>query len=374
MVELWYSILVLMTGIFLVFDGWDIGAGALHLIIAKTDAQRRTVISAIGPLWVWHETWLVGVGGVLILAFPAIMSTLFSGFYLAFFLLLWGLIGRGVAIELAGHIRDSMWRSFWDTLFAFSNILLAILLGLAFGNLIRGVPLGPEGYFTLSFFTHFGVEGSVGILDWYTLSVAVFLLTCLTAHGASYLALRTEGVVNERSHRIGGRLWLITFILLPIVTVMTWFVRPEMFMTLIHRPLAWPLMALLAGGVFAVVTGWLRCKELQTFLGGCAFLFCLLGVGAVGVYPVMLRSTISVDFSLTAQQGGAYSGGLIFALFWWPVSFLLAFVYMIFIASYYSNKVGANHGAQEYGTTDAIPDQNSARSHTEPFEADKQNG
>jgi cytochrome d ubiquinol oxidase subunit II len=196
MVELWYAILVLTLGLYVVLDGWDLGIGALHLSIGRTDADRRTVISAIGPFWLWHEVWLVAAGGIMVLAFPAVMGTAFSGLYLALMLVLWGLMGRGMAIEVAGHIKDRLWRTFWDITFSLSSVLLAVLLGAAFGNLLRGVPMSPEGRFSLPFFTHFGVRGAVGLLDWYTVSVAAFTLVCLMAHGAAFLALRTDGKVN----------------------------------------------------------------------------------------------------------------------------------------------------------------------------------
>ena len=228
-----------MLTMFVVLDGWDIGAGALHFLVAKNDPERRQVIAAIGPLWSWHEVWLVAAGGTFVLAFPELMAVSFSGFYLALWMVLWSFVLRGISIEVGGHINDSLWRSGWDFVFAASNVLLAILFGTALGNVIRGVPIDGSGMFSMSLFTDFTARGRVGILDWYTLSVAVFATVLLSAHGATYLRLKTVGPVHERSERLARLLWLITAALFVVVSVETSVVRPELFQALLQRPLAW---------------------------------------------------------------------------------------------------------------------------------------
>ena len=207
MVEVWFGLLCFTLIVFVVLDGWDIGAGVLHWVAGKTSAERREIVAAIGPLWSWHEVWLVAFGGTLLLAFPKVMATSFAGFYLALWLVLWSFILRGVSIEVGGHINDRLWRSWWDFVFAVSNVLLAVLFGAALGNVIRGVPLDDSGKFSMSLFTDFGVRGRVGILDWYTVSVAVFTTVLLAAHGATYLRLKTIGQIHQRSERLARQLW-----------------------------------------------------------------------------------------------------------------------------------------------------------------------
>ena len=119
----------------------------LHWLVARTPEERRQVIAAIGPLWSWHEVWLVGFGGTLVAVFPRLMASAFAGYYLALFLIFWGLILRGISLEVGGHINDRLWQGFWDFVFVFSNFLLAILFGAAAGNLARGVPLDAAGQF-----------------------------------------------------------------------------------------------------------------------------------------------------------------------------------------------------------------------------------
>ena len=118
MVEIWFAILVLTLILFTILDGWNIGAGALHLVVARTDPERRGVIAALGPLWSWNEVWLLAAGGVFILAFPPIMAAALAGFYLAIWLVLWSLLLRGMAIEIGGHVADPLWRAGWDVVLA----------------------------------------------------------------------------------------------------------------------------------------------------------------------------------------------------------------------------------------------------------------
>ncbi len=170
MIAAWYAIVALMLIIYVVLDGRNFGAGMLHWVVARTQQERRQVVAAIGPLWSWHEVWLVGFGGTVLAVFPKLLASAFAGYYLALFLILWCLILRGVAIEVGGHINDRMWQGFWDFVFVLASTLLAILFGAAAGNMARGVPLASDGTFSMAFFTDFTPHGNVGLLDWYTLS------------------------------------------------------------------------------------------------------------------------------------------------------------------------------------------------------------
>ena len=198
MIATWYAIVGFMLIVYVVLDGRNFGAGMLHWLVAKTPEERRQVIAAIGPLWSWHEVWLVAFGGTLLAVFPKLLASAFAGYYLALFLILWCLILRGISLEVGGHINDRMWQGFWDFVFVLANTLLAILFGAAAGNMARGVPLASDGTFSMAFFTDFTPRGYVGLLDWYTVSIALFAAVVLAAHGATYLTLKTEGAVHDR--------------------------------------------------------------------------------------------------------------------------------------------------------------------------------
>jgi len=339
MVELWFAILCLMIALFVVLAGWDIGAGALHFVVAKNQEERRTLIAAIGPLWTWNEVWLVATGGVLFVAFPRVLAISFPAYYLALFLVLWTLILRGIALEFRGHIPSGLWRSFWDFVLAVANILLAILLGAAIGNVVRGMPLRPDAPLSLPLFTNFGVRRMLGILDWYTVSIALFTLVCLGAHGASYLALKTEGELHRRARLSKKWLWTGTVFLLLVVSLETYYVRPELFAGMAARPAAWIGLALAAGGLTAVFTGLRSSAEMRTFLGGCVFIAGLLATAAASLFPVMLYSTVSAEYSVTAYNGSSDSSSLRAASYWWPVALALTLAYFWFVGKHYRGRV-----------------------------------
>ncbi len=349
MAEWWFALLFLTLTIFVVLDGWNIGAGVLHRIAAKTGTERREIIAALGPLWSWHEVWLLAFGGTFLFAFPKVMATSFAGFYLALWLVLWAFLLRGMSIELGGHIDDKLWRSWWDAVFPVSSVLLAVLFGTALGNVIRGVPLDGSGAFSMSLFTDFGVRGRVGTLDWYTVSVAVFTTVLLAAHGATYLRLKTSGPLHARSERLARRLWTATFVLLPVVSLETWIVRPALYVAMRERPVAWLAAALVVAGAWALVTGLRGPREHRAFAGSCAVIVGLLGGVAAGVFPVMLHSTLAPEHSMTAHNAAAPAYGLSVALLWWPAAFVLALIYFAVVMRDFRGKVKPPaHGAQDY--------------------------
>jgi cytochrome d ubiquinol oxidase subunit II len=339
MVALWFAILCLMITLFVVLAGWDIGAGALHFVVARNQEERRALIAAIGPLWTWNEVWLVTTGGVLFVAFPRVMAISFPAYYLALFLVLWTLILRGISLEFRGHIPSDLWRSFWDFVLAVANILLAILFGAAIGNVVRGMPLRSDAPLSLPLFTDFGVRGMLGILDWYTLSMAVFTLVCLGAHGAAYLALKTEGDLRRRSQRFTKWLWLGAVFLLLVISLETFYVRPELFAGIAERPAAWIGLALVAGGLAAIFTGLRSAAEARIFVGGCVLIAGLLGTAAASLFPVMLYSTVSPEYSITAYNGSSDLSSLRAASYWWPVALALTWAYFWFVAKHYRGRV-----------------------------------
>src|SRR4030095_13018403 len=192
----------------------------LSPFVARTDSERRQVLAAIGPFWDGDEGWLLAAGGGALpavsrgprrarsLASPRALASGISGFYFAIVLVLWCLIGRGIAIEFRSHVTEPLWRSAWDFVFAAASTLLAVFFGAAFGNLMRGVPLDRDGWFALPLFTNFSARDPVGILDWYTILTGVFALLALAAHGAVFLVWKTDGAVHERSRRMTRRLWI----------------------------------------------------------------------------------------------------------------------------------------------------------------------
>jgi cytochrome bd ubiquinol oxidase subunit II len=346
MVEIWYGILAFTLIVYVTLDGRNFGAGILHLIVAKTPAERRQIIAAIGPLWSWHEVWLVAFGGVMFVAFPLLLGAAFSGYYLALFLVLWCLILRGISLEVGGHINDPMWQSFWDFVFPVSNVLLGFLFGTALGNVVRGVPLEENGEFHMAFFTDFGVRGNVGLLDWFSVSMGVVCMVMTAAHGATYLSLKTEGPVHDRCESLMRKLWAVIPVLFVVITVQTWYVRPELFEGMVRNPIAWlAILVSLAGALF-VFTGLRRRLELRTFAGSCMIIVGLLTAGAAAIYPVILLSTLGAENSLTAYNSSAGERSLKVAIIWWPFALVLSCAYFWFVLRHFAGRVKADENRQ----------------------------
>jgi cytochrome d ubiquinol oxidase subunit II len=347
MVELWFAIVSVMLTLYVVLDGFDLGAGALHLLVARTDTERRQVLAAIGPFWDGNEVWLLATGGALFVAFPHVLAAGLSGFYFAIFLVLWGLILRGISIEFRSHLADPLWRVFWDATLCLASVLLAVCFGAALGNLLRGLPLDARGWFGLALFTHFIPVPPVGILDAYTVLVGVFALATLMLHGATFLTWRTDGVVQGRSHTLARGLALLLTATWPLVTWATVRVNPGMFRAFATRPLAWLAVTVALAGLIAVFVG-LRRGAAIAFIGSCGFIAGLLGATAASVFPVMLRSVPDASLSITAYGASNDAAGLRTALKWWSLGFPLAIAYFVLLLRLHRGKAVAAADGEGY--------------------------
>src|ERR1700758_4546071 len=224
METIWFIIVSVMIAAYVVLDGFDLGAGIIYLVVAKSSDERRKVLRSIGPVWDGNEVWLLAAGGTLCFAYPQLYASAFSGFYLQLMMVLWLLMLRGIGIELRSHMDNPVWRGFFDVVFSLSSALLAIFFGAALGNVIRGVPLGPDGYFFEPLWTNWRVGPNPGILDWYTVLAGVVALSTLTLHGALYVRLKTDGDLAQRTRNVVLAVWPVQLALTLISLVATWFV------------------------------------------------------------------------------------------------------------------------------------------------------
>jgi cytochrome bd ubiquinol oxidase subunit II len=346
--DLWYAIVAGMLTVFVLLDGYDFGAGMLHRWVARDDGERRRVLAAIGPFWDGNEVWLLAAGGALFLAFPAVLAAGLSGFYFAIFLVLWCLIGRGLAVEFRSHVPDPLWRSFWDTVFMATSLLLALFFGVALGNVVRGVPLSADGWFALPLFTDFGTTAPVGILDWYTLTVGLFACGALAVHGAAFLAVRTDGEVRERARFVARFKLIGVTVAWPLVTWATAAVRPGFFDAFGARPLAWAFVALAGAGLAAAhANAWAR-RDGWVLAGSAAFLAGLLGATAVCAWPALLHAIPDPAASLTTANAAVPDDSLRGALAWYVPGLLLALGYVVLLARLHRGKAqGADYGGHE---------------------------
>jgi cytochrome d ubiquinol oxidase subunit II len=276
------------------------------------------------------------------------LASAFSGYYLALFLILWCLLLRGISLEVGGHINDRLWQTFWDNLFALASLLLATLFGTAAGNLVRGVPLDSQANFSMAFFSNFRPTGNVGLFDWYTVSVAVFSVTILCAHGASYLTLKTEGPVHDRAAEWAERLWAAVAPAFVAISLESWVVRPDLPARAVSNPFCWLGLWVVAASTITLISGMLARRELRAFLGSTFLMAGLLITGGACIYPIMLHSTIAPENSLTADSVVSSNNAIFLASTWWPLGFALAIVYFVFISRRYAGKVSVRRDNQGF--------------------------
>jgi cytochrome d ubiquinol oxidase subunit II len=331
-------VVAVMVAAYVVLDGFDLGAGAVHYFVGRNQKERGAVIGAVGPVWDGNEVWLLAAGGVLYFAFPVLYSAAFSGFYLPLMLVLWLLILRACGIELRHHVDDPMWRSFWDFLFAVSSILLAIFFGAALGNVIRGVPLNAEGYFFEPLWTTFTVTENPGILDWYTVICGVVALVALTAHGAAYLAGKTEDEMQARARKIVGAVWYALILMTVVSFFATNYVRPNIMDNFYKYPIGWLIPVVVGAALFGIKFFNRKGADWKAFFSSVLYLVGML-VGAVfAVYPNVLPA-MNPAHSLTIYNASASAYGLQIGIVWWSIGIVIAAGYFIFLYKTFSGKV-----------------------------------
>lgn len=322
----WYILFVVIIAGYLIMDGFDLGVGILHLFLAKNDQERRIMLNSIGPVWDGNEVWLVLGGGVLFAAFPLVYASLFSGFYAAMMLVLLVLILRTVAIEFRSKRPSARWRRTWDIVFAGSSLGIALLLGVAFGNIMRGVLLDAAG----------NIGGTLlDLLNPYALLVGITTVFMLATHGAIYLSMKADDALLQRVKRALPRLMIVFFVLNTLVVALTVLLHERIGDRYLQQPwlVIFPALALLA-----VIVAWLmvgRGRYFLAFILSAAMIAGLLFSAAIGLYPNLLISTLDPAYNLTiynaASAPNTLSVMLIIALIGMPFVLLYtAGVYYIF--------------------------------------------
>ncbi len=341
METIWFAIIGFMLSMYVVLDGFDLGAGIVHFIIGRNEDDRRTIIRAIGPFWDGNEVWLLAAGGTLYMAFPLLYASSFSGFYLPLIMVLWLLMLRGLGIEFRHSVHHPLWVRFWDFLFSAASMLLAIFFGAALGNVVRGVPLNQDGYFFEPLWTTFTVVPEAGILDWYTVVMGLVALFTLTVHGCNFLAMKTQGGLQERARGIAFRVWWATVVSSVTALVAASSIRPQIWDNYLAHPwgFVFPLIGL--AGTAGMLYYNRHRKDLHAFLSSSAFIGGMLASTAFGMYPSVLPASTNPDFGLTIYDTAAQHYGLSIGLTWWILGILLAAGYFTFAYRTFHGKVSA---------------------------------
>ena len=336
MATLWFVLIAVMVAAYVVLDGYDLGAGIVHLFVAKGEKERALVLRSIAPFWDGNEVWLLAAGGVIVLAFPLLYATAFSGFYLPLMLVLWLLIGRALAIELRHQLHHPMWEAFWDRVFAVSSALLVVCFGAALGNVVRGVPIGADGQFFLPLW---GDDGRLGVLDGYTVLVGVAALAAITMHGAAWIAFRLEGDVQARARRFARGAAIVVVATSAAVTVATFHVQPHVPARLAAQPWIYGCVALAVAGVVGVWVFLRRGQDGRAFLASATYLVGMLTSVVFGLYPYVLPATTGDDRGLTVANAASGDIAMRTGLYWWIPGIAIAIAYQVFTYRHLRGKV-----------------------------------
>lgn len=346
----WYIVLMTMLAMYVILDGYDFGAGIVHLFFSKTEKDRKAITSAIGPFWDANEVWLIAAGGILFFAFPTLYASSFSGFYLPLIMILWMLIFRAIGLELREQIDNAMWRVVWDKAFGISSLLLALFFGVALGNVVRGVNLGmvidgvsthEAHYFFLPLWnpTFSPQAESLGVLDWFTVMLGVIGVVSLTIHGANWIIFKTNASIKSKLKTVVFRLNFVLLALV-IISLLTWeIIEPQPFRNFIDKPWLWVFPILSFTGLFGLF--WVRSfqKDYSGFIFSTLFLSGGFAGTAVSIFPQILPSTNSINPSLTIYNVAAHDYGLSVGLYWFVIAVVLVAIYMFIQYKVFKGKI-----------------------------------
>lgn len=314
---IWFILIGVLLSGYAILDGFDLGVGALHLLI-KNDTDRRIALNSIGPFWDGNEVWLVTGGGALFAAFPDVYATFASGFYLAVMLILFVIIFRAVAIEFRSKVESQTWRKAWDIAFSVSSIFIALLFGVALGNVIIGIPIGADKEAHMSFFD---------LLNPYSILVGITTVSLFMMHGAIFLVMKTEG---ELQSLVRG--WvnnsIIFFVICYVTTTMATLIYvPQMASVFKSHPEYFIIAILNMLAIANIPREIFHGREFRAFFSSCFSILALLTLFSLGVFPNLLTSTISPEYSLNLYNAASSRATL-------EVMFTMALIGIPFVLAY----------------------------------------
>ena len=324
----WFILLFVLLIGYAILDGFDLGVGMLHLT-GKTDSERRLGLQAIGPVWDGNEVWLLTGGGALFAAFPFVYATVFSAMYLALVLVLLALIGRAVAIEFRSKEESPIWRNTWDVIFFLGSALPSLLFGVAFGNILRGLPLDQVNgqlQFTGGFF---------GLLNPFSVVCGVMSVLLFLQHGAIYLALKSDGPQQERSRKLAMAFYLLGVVVYAVLTAIAMVSYEHLFRASLGQPLYWLFLLIVIAGMLSLPVLVYSRRFGRAMIASSAMIAGMMALAAQSLFPRLVPSTVALSRSLTVMNSSStqYTLGIMLtvALIGMPIVLLYTFfIYRVF--------------------------------------------
>jgi cytochrome d ubiquinol oxidase subunit II len=322
---IWFLILAAMMTVYAVLDGFDLGVGSLLLALTKSEEERAEALAAIGPVWNGNEVWLLAGGGAMVAAFPTLYATSFSGFYLPLMLVLWLLILRGIGYEFRHFEKSDLWTGACDVAFNVASLLLALLFGVAIGNVLRGVPMDADGNFIGSF---------AFLLNPFALVAGLLSVSVICLHGCSFLSMRAGGDLKARATKIAGGLCAVSAALTVLLIALSFWARPDFIDNFEKVPALFVLPVLAFAALALVGLGVRQGKGSTAFQGTCLLIVSLLGSAAAGMFPRLLPTVLgdpTGDHTLTIYNAASSTHSMTTALIANVIAMCFVTVYMIFI-------------------------------------------
>ena len=292
---IWFFLWGLLWAVFFITDGFDFGVGALSPFLAKTENEKRVILNSLGPLWDGNEVWLITAGGVTFAAFPLVYAVMFSSLYTALMLILFCLIIRGVSFEFRHQVENQGWKKIWDTCFFLGSALPAILFGVAFANIFKGLPIDGDGVLQGNLLT---------LLNPYGLLGGVFFLVLFLEHGALWLCIRADNALKERAIATAGKLWPVELAVSVIFLVATAFATP-LYNNYLEHPVLFLILAVTVLGLVGIRLFLARAAYFKAWFASALTIMGATFFGVVGLFPNMFPSSLSPDYSLTAYNASS---------------------------------------------------------------------
>ncbi len=333
---IWFLLFVVLIIGYAVLDGFDLGVGILHLF-TKGENEKRINLNAVGPIWDGNEVWLLTGGGALFAAFPIVYATVFSGFYLAFMLLLTALIFRAVSFEFRKYTETEKNKKYWDLAFSLGSLVPALLYGVAMGNILKGVPVEiVDGK----------VSGSIsflGLLNPYAILVGLISLVLFTMHGAIYMTLKCEGTQRERMVTWINKTWIAFVILYLLATIASFFTASYLFVGIMKTPLFWLLFILLFASIIYIPVAVKAGKFGRAFIASSLTITSMIGLAALSLFPKLVPSSINLANSLTIYNASSTERTLFTMLIIALIGVPVVIIYTIVIYRIFKGKVVLTH-------------------------------
>lgn len=290
----WFALWGLLWAVYFMLDGFVLGTGILYNFIGKTDNEKKVILNTVGPVWNGNEVWLITAGGATFAAFPTTYALMFSYLYTALLLLLFALIIRGISIEFRDKSDSLRWKSIWDKGILAGSFLPALLLGVAFGNIFKGLPMDSTGYHGNLF----------SLLNPYGLVTGVLFVCLFLMHGALYLSLKTTDDLRERAKKLVPGLWGVLLVVAVVFLIHTYFAT-KLFDNYLAVPALFALPLIAVAGLLGILVFYKKEHLFEAFISSCVAIVFVCFTGVAGLFPALIPSSLDVNYSMTIYNSSS---------------------------------------------------------------------